>query len=135
MSGSLQADYRIIAMWMVMLRCRRDGAAVKKDEFDADVERPAVGSNSRGMRTSSLGATTLTFSASRRGAGAADAGPTPNLRLASSRGGARGYARSDHFHAAVRDRTGPDGLPRRRRRNRRQGQSDAGGARRRDRAD
>src|SRR5262249_9151984 len=98
---------------MVMFRRGRDGAAVKKDEFDADVECTTVGSNSRGMRASSLGATTLTFSAGRRGAGAADVGTTPNLRLASSRGGARGYARSDYFHAAVRDRTGPDGLPRR----------------------
>src|SRR5262249_45093354 len=98
---------------MVMLRCRRDGA-VGKDEFDADAERPAVGSNSRGMHPSSLGATTLTFSAAPSSAGAADASSTPNLRLASSRGGARGYARSDYFHAAVRNRTGPDGLPRRR---------------------
>ena len=40
--------------------CRgRDGAAVREDEFDADVECTAVGGNSRGMRTSSLGATTL----------------------------------------------------------------------------
>src|SRR6516225_4828823 len=111
-----------------MLRCERDGAAVKKDESDADVERTAVRGNSRGMHTSSLGATALTFSAARGGAGAADGGSTPNLRLASGCGGTRGYARSNHFHAALRDRTGPDGLSRRRRRNRRQGQSNAGGA-------
>src|SRR5262245_489685 len=103
---------------MVMLRCRRDGAAVGKDEFNADVERTAVGSSSRGMHPSSLGATALTFSAAPGGAGAADGGSSPNLRLTSSR--TRGYARSDYFHAALRDRTGPDGLSRRRRRNRRQ---------------
>src|SRR5215471_12802400 len=119
MSGSLQADWRIIRKWMV-LRCGRDGAAVKKDEPDADVERTAVRGNSRGMCASSLGATALTFSAARGGAGAADASCNPNLRLASGHGSTRGYARSDHFHAALRDRTGPDGLSRRWRRNRRQ---------------
>src|SRR5262252_6183840 len=107
-------------------------AAVKKDESDADVERAVVRGNSRGMHPSSLGATALTFSAAHGGAGASS---TPKSRLASSRDGTRGYARSDHFHAALRDRTGPDGLSRRRRRHRRQGQSDAGGAWRRDRAD
>src|SRR5215471_11477706 len=100
----------------------------KKDEFNADVERTAVRSNSGGMRTSSLGATALTFSAAHGGAGAAGASSTPNLRLASGRGGTRGYAHSNDFHAALRDRTGSDGLSRRRRRHRRQGQSDAGGA-------
>src|SRR5215470_9636606 len=129
MSGSLQTDWPIIRKWMAMFRCGRDGAAVKKDEFNADVERIAVRSNSRGMRTSSLGATALTFSAAHGGAGAADARSTPNLRLASGRrDGTRGYALADYFHAAFRNRTGPDGLSRRRRRNRRQGQSDAGGA-------
>src|SRR6516164_9029663 len=128
MSGSLQADYRIIRTWMAMFRCGRNGAAVKKDESDADVERTAVVSSSRRMRASSLGATALTFSAAHGGAGAADGGSTPTLRLACGRGGTQRYARSDHFHAALRDRTGPDGLSRCRRRNRRQGQSDAGGA-------
>src|SRR5262249_20710973 len=101
---------------MVTFRCGRDGAAVKKDGFNADVESAAVRSNSRGMRTSSLGPTALTFSAARVGAGAADARSTPNLRLASRRrAGTRGYARADYLHAALRDRAGPDGLSRRRR--------------------
>src|SRR5262245_41648727 len=99
MSGSLQADWRILRKWMVMFRCGRDGAAVKKDGFNADVERTAVRSNSRGMHPSSLGATALTFSAARGGAGTADASSSPNLRLASSR--TWGYARSNYFHAAL----------------------------------
>src|SRR6266705_6995730 len=96
---------------MVMFRCGRDGAAVEKDGFNADVERTAVRSNSRGMRTSSLGATALTFSAARGGSGAADARSTPNLRLASGRrDGTRGYARSDYLPSALRDRSEPEGL-------------------------
>src|SRR6516165_5885537 len=92
---------------MVTFRCGRDGAAVKKDGFNADVERAAARSNSRGMRTSSLGATALTFSAAHGGAGAADARSTPTLRFASGRrDGTRGYARANYFHAALRDRVG-----------------------------
>src|SRR5262245_10388271 len=104
---------------MVMFRRERDGTAVKKDEFDADVECTAVGSNSRGMRTSSLGATTLTSAAARRAPAAPDAGPPPTLPPPSARVGQRDHQPSNYFPARVGNATGPNVQPRGRGRNRR----------------